>query len=502
MADASEGCSCSVGVILASVAALLITLWIFIRPKRSKTLPPGPPTKPLIGNMDIFLKGDGFQRLESIKKVTEEYGKDGMCTLYVGHRPNVMVSDYELIKKLTNDEKFTGRPRGMQDIHFRRKGLLFTEGELWKEQRRFALTTLRDFGMGKTWLQDLIIEEAQELINDLEAVRERPVNPNNYLTPSVANVICAISYGERFSHKDENFRRLTTLIGQNVTLAAKMQAMQVYPWLRWIPFTRLRQNYLALQKNLKDVGVFLRRLITEHKNNLEGEPRDYIHAFLLEADRQKTKPTTTFTDEQLEKAVFNLFGAGTETTSTTLTWAIIFLLENPEVYKKVQAEVDKVVPDGGFPNLEEKESMPYLQAVIQEVQRLANLVPFPIRTTTEEAQLGNYHLPAGTMVSPNLYAVHKDPKYFPNPEKFDPQRFLDEKGQIKKVDGFFPFSIGKRFCLGESLAKMELYIFFASLLKHFNFELAPGETISSRKSIFGIVNAPVPYKIIFKRRNN
>ncbi|XP_055353890.1 cytochrome P450 2J2-like [Paramacrobiotus metropolitanus] len=479
---------------------LVFVVWFFT-PKKPAKLPPGPPCKPIIGNLDR-IKGEGNALLEHLTNLTGQYGDNGLCTLYFGHRANVFVNNYEIIKQMLNDDKYAGRPEGMFDIIFKRKGLLFTDGELWKEQRRFALSTLRDFGLGKTWLQDLILDEASELIGDLAAVDGQPINPTNYLTPSVSNVICAISYGQRFSHTDQRFRKLANLVGENVKLTARLRLVQIFPFLRHIPFSGWQEAFVALTTNMRQEVAFFRELIQDHKAHLEGELRDYIHAYLIEMDKQKTNPLSTFTEDQLEMAMLNLFGAGTETTSTTMTWAIIYLLENPDIYKKLQAEVDEVLPAGQYPTLDLRDRLPYMQAVIQEVQRMANLVPFAIRSPTEDVKIHGYEIPAGTIITPNLYAVHMDPQYFPEPQRFNPERFLDKEGNLKpKVEGFLPFSIGKRFCLGESLAKMELFIFFASLLSHFTFERASGRSFSSKKSVYGnVVNSPEYFEIIFEKR--
>lgn len=175
--------------------------------------------------------------------------------------------------------------------------------------------------MGKTWLQDLIIDEARELVEDISATKGKPVNPANYLTPSVANVICAISYGQRFSHKDEKFRRLTTLIGQNVAANSKISILQFFPFLQYIPFINIRYYLGIIKQNKQDILEFLRVLITEHKLNLDGEPRDYIHAFLNETNRQKDKLDTTFTgklDGIYDTSTSNLWNANVKSSGTVV----------------------------------------------------------------------------------------------------------------------------------------------------------------------------------------
>jgi cytochrome P450 len=152
--------------------------------------------------------------------------------------------------------------------------------------------------MGKSWLQDLIIEEARELVQDLEKTKAEPVNASEYLTPSVANVICAISFGQRFRHTDATFRRLTNLIGTNIQIGAKNQLVEYFPFLRFLPFSPFRSRYQAWWTNIRQLTAFLQTLVDQHQLSLhDGEPRDYIDAFMLESEKQKNESTSSFTSE-------------------------------------------------------------------------------------------------------------------------------------------------------------------------------------------------------------
>ncbi|OQV12036.1 Cytochrome P450 2J2 [Hypsibius exemplaris] len=489
-------------VLLSGVLVSLTVAWFVFGSKRSNTLPPGPPPQPIIGNLGRLRGKQGKQRYRTLAKMVDEYGKDGVATIYLGSRPVVFVTNFEALKTIAHSDEMSGRPTSIRDELFHRQGLIFTDGEAWKEQRRFALTTLREFGMGKTWLQDLIIEEAQELIEDFKSYRGTPVDPNHHLLPSVCNIICAISYGQRFSHKDANFSRLTRLVGENVTLTATNLLVEYFPFLRKIPFSKYRARYLAWMANVGAMSAFFDTLVEQHQQSLhDGEPRDYLHAFMLEAEKQKDNAESTFNSHQLMVSVINLFGAGTETTATTLAWAIVYLLNNPVVYDKVQTEIDGVLGDGQYPTMDMKDRLPYTQATLFEIQRLSNLVPIIGRRAMDDVTLNGFKIPAGTDIFPMLTAVHEDARYFPDPLAFKPDRFLDEDGNLRsKVDGFIPFAIGKRFCLGESLAKMELYLFFVSLVKHFRFRVPPGASINIDDSVMGLLHAPKPYNVIFEAR--
>lgn len=138
--------------------------------------------------------------------------------------------------------------------------------------------------------------------------------------------------------------------------------------------------------------------------------------------------------------------------------------------------------------------MPYTHAVVHEVQRMGNIIPLNVpREIAVDSTLSGYHLPKGTLVITNLTALHNDPAEWATPNKFNPEHFL-ENGQFKKREDFLPFSIGKRGCLGEQLARTELFIFFTALLQKFTFRPPDNEKLT-QKFRMGLTIAPVKYRI-------
>ncbi|GAV02816.1 hypothetical protein RvY_13336-1 [Ramazzottius varieornatus] len=359
--------------------------------------------------------------------------------------------------------------------------------------------------MGKSWLQDMILDEARELVDDLTALKENPIDPTEVITPCANNVICGIAYGKRFSHQDARLRRLTELIGKNLTLTAKGQPVDFYPFLRHIPFTKFSTVLKECTKNNEEIARFLQDLVDEHRKVFRPSadaPSDYIDAFLKQQYTQRDDPTSTFTDRQLIMSIHNLFAAGTETTSTSLCWAILYLIENPKVLANVQKEIDSVLGDRQFPVLEDKEKLPYCQATITEVLRLGNLVPVAGRKTVEDVELSGFIVPKDTKIAPMIFSVHEDPVLFPEPMKFKPERFLDADGKfISKVEWLMPFGSGKRQCLGESLARMELFLFFVTLARNFTLGPLLGGAETPGHTLMRIVNAPKPFRTSFIYRS-
>ncbi|XP_028637495.1 cytochrome P450 2J6-like, partial [Grammomys surdaster] len=161
---------------------------------------------------------------------------------------------------------------------------------------------------------------------------------------------------------------------------------------------------------------------------------------------------------------------------------------------KVQAEIDRVIGQRRAANLADRESMPYTNAVIHEVQRMGNIIPLNVpREVAMDTNLNGFHLPKGTMVLTNLTALHRDPREWATPDTFNPEHFL-ENGQFKKRDSFLPFSMGKRACLGEQLARSELFIFFTTLVQKFTFKPPINEKLSLTFRN-GLTLSPISHRI-------
>lgn len=215
-----------------------------------------------------------------------------------------------------------------------------------------------------------------------------------------------------------------------------------------------------------------------------------LTAFLLKENR-----AAGFDVENLCICTLDLFVAGTETTSTTLYWGLLCMIKYPEIQAKVQEEIDRVVGGERQPSLSDKDKLPYTNAVIHEIQRIGNIVPINLaRVVGETTQIGKYSIPKGTLVTSNLTSVLFDESEWETPHSFNPNHFLDAEGKFRRRDAFLPFSIGKRVCLGEQLARMELFLFFSSLLQRFTLS-APAGVEPSLDFKLGATHCPQPYKL-------
>uniref|UniRef100_A0A8C7BBK1 Cytochrome P450 2F2 n=1 Tax=Neovison vison TaxID=452646 RepID=A0A8C7BBK1_NEOVI len=340
--------------------------------------------------------------------------------------------------------------------------ILFSNGPRWWTLRNFALGALKEFGLGTRTIEERILEEAACLLGKFQATIGAPFNPRRLLDNAVSNVICSVVFGNRYGYEDPEFLRLLDLFHDNFCIMSSRwgEMYNIFPsLLEWLPgpHHRIFQNFTKLR-------VFISEQIKRHQQTRQpGEPRDFIDCFL-----DQINPESHFQEETLVMTTHNLFFGGTETTSTTLRYGLLILLKYPEVAAKVQAELDAVVGRTRTPRLEDREHLPYTNAVLHEIQRFISVLPLGLpRALTKDTHLRGYFLPKGTFVIPVLKSSHRDPTQFKDPECFNPTNFLDDKGKFQSNDAFMPFAPGKRMCLGAGLARSEIFLFFTAILQRF-----------------------------------
>ncbi|XP_043782388.1 cytochrome P450 2C25-like isoform X3 [Cervus elaphus] len=425
----------AVALVLCLCSLLLLSFW-----KQSSgrgKLPPGPTPLPILGNI---LQLDVEDISKSLTNLSKVYGP--VFTLYFGMKPMVVLHGYEAVKEALTDlgEEFSGRGHLPVSEKVRKgHGVIFSNGKRWKETRRFSLMTLRNLGMGKRSIEDRVQEEARCLVEELRKTNGLPCDPTFILGCAPCNVICSIIFQNRFEYKDQIFLGIMKIFNENVRILSS-------PWL-------------------------------QEKDNQE----------------------LVYTAENLANTILDLFVAGTETTSTTLRYGLLLLLKHPEVIAKVQEEIDRVIGRHRIPCMQDRSHMPYTDAVIHEIQRYADLLPTSLpHAVTRDIKFRNYLIPKGTDILTSLTSVLRDDKEFPNPGVFDPGHFLDESGNFRRSDYFMAFSTGKRVCVGEGLARMELFLFLTTILQKFTLKsVVDPKDLDTTSVVNGLISVPPFYQLCF-----
>nr|XP_055050848.1 cytochrome P450 2K1-like [Misgurnus anguillicaudatus] len=489
------------------LAALIVFLVLYVLSSNSKSQkegkdPPGPKPLPVLGNL---LTLDLERPFDTLCELSKTYGN--VFQVFLGPSKVVVLTGYKTVKEalVNRAEEFGDRyiQPSFQLLGKKNHGILSANGESWKEMRRFALTNLRDFGMGKRGCEDKIIEEIQYLKKEFKKFQGKAFDTTRPVNYAVSNIISSIVYGSRFEYTDPRFTAMVDRANENVRLSGSvsMRLYNIFPWLG--PFMNIKKVIITnALKNRESIT----QLISELLETLNPQDsRGFVDSFLIrkQSDEKSNKKDSHFHHENLLRSVVNLFVAGTDTTGTTLRWGLMIMAKYPHIQDRVQEEIDRVI-GGRQPMVDDRKNLPYTDAVIHEVQRLANIVPMNLpHMTSCDVNFNGYFIKKGTTVIPLLTSVLRDESVWEKPHSFYPEHFLDEKGQFVKKDAFMPFSAGRRICLGESLARMELFLFFTSLLQIFRFSPPPGVSGDELdlKGIVGITLNPSPHKLCAVQRS-
>ncbi|CAI9619546.1 unnamed protein product [Staurois parvus] len=377
--------------ILFIVTCVLLVILSFSQKKKVHlNYPPGPPCLPIIGNIHIMNLNKPYL---TFHELAEKYGS--VYSLQMGSQNMVVLCGYKTVKEalVNHADKFSGRPHVpvFRDL-FLDHGLIFSNGNNWKAMRRFTLSTLRDFGMGKRKIEDKITEECHSLVKTLKAYKGKPFENTMIMNSAVANIIVSILLGYRFDYDDPKLSRLLTIINDVARISGSPMALlyNAFPSLvRWLP-----GNHRDVISYREEMHTFIRETFTHQRNNLDvNDQRNFIDVFLVKQKEEKPNPELYFNDTNLTVLVMDLFAAGMETTSTTLRWGILLMMKYPEIQKNVQKEIEKVI-GSGEPQLIHRKEMPYTDAVIHEIQRFGNIVPTSVpHATTEDVNFKGFFIP-------------------------------------------------------------------------------------------------------------
>ncbi|XP_070362887.1 cytochrome P450 2D14-like isoform X3 [Equus asinus] len=376
----------TLGLLAVAVAIFLLLVDLMHRRQRwAPRYPPGPMPLPGLGNL---LQVDFQNPHCCFTRLRRRFGD--VFSLQLAWTPVVVLNGLAAIREalVHRGEDTSDRPRVpvMEHLGFgpHAEGVIFAQrGHIWREQRRFSVSTLRNFGMGKKSLEQWVTEEASCLCAAFADQAGRPFSPNALLNKAVSNVIASLTFGRRFGYKDPCFLKILDL----------------------------------MEGFLKEASGFVPQA--------EGNPE------------------SSFNDDNLRLVVSDLFFAGMVTTSTTLAWALLLMILHPDVQRRVQQEVDEVIGQVRRPEMGDQARMPFTMAVVHEVQRFGDIIPLGVpHMTSRDIEVQGFLIPRGTTLITNLSSVLKDETVWKKPFRFHPEHFLDAQGRFVKQEASMPFSAG------------------------------------------------------------
>ena len=420
--------------------------------------PPGPKSRMPGGHVFAFRRDPlGF-----LTRLARDYGD--VSTFRVGPQQFYLLNHPDLVRDLlvTNQHKFH-KGRALQRAKsLLGEGLLTSEGDFWRRQRRLAQPAFH---------RQRINAYAQVMIDYAERTSSRWADGRTLdVSAEMMRLTLAIVGKTLF---DADVERDATEVGE-----ALAEVMELFGYLM-LPYSEILEKLpipttLRFRRARARLDTVIYRIIEERRRG--GADRgDLLSMLLLAVDEESDR--TGMTNEQLRDEVMTLFLAGHETTANLLTWTWYLLAQNPEAEARLRAELDYALEGGRPPAPDDVARLPYAEMVIAESMRLYPPAWTLGRLAVEDYEAGGYLIPKGSLVLASQYVMQRDQRYFPDPERFDPERWTPEAKAARPQFSYFPFGGGPRRCIGESFAWTEAVLLLASLARRWRMSLVPGREI-------------------------
>ncbi|KAL2098653.1 hypothetical protein ACEWY4_005133 [Coilia grayii] len=476
---------------------------LWVRNLRLKRRLPGPFAWPVVGNAMQL----GQMPHITFSKLAKKYGN--VYQIRLGSNDIVVLNGDAAIRQalIQHSTEFAGRPNflSFQFVSGGKSMVFSSYSKQWKMHRKLAHSTLRAFSSAnsqtKRAFEQHVVGEAMELVQTfLRLSRDgRYFNPAHEFTVAAANVICALCFGKRYGHDDPEFRTLLSRLDKFGETVGAGSLVDVMPWLQRFP-----NPVRSIYQNFKDLNEeffnYVRDKVSQHRNTFSPEvTRDISDAIINVIDHGKD---STLPKDFVESTVTDIVGAGQDTVSTALNWIVLMLVTYPQHQAKLLEQIDKVVGRDRLPSIEDRSSLACLEAFIYETMRYTSFVPVTIpHSTTADVTFEGLHIPKDTVVFINQWSVNHDSQKWKDPHVFNPSRFLCEDGSLDRdlTAGVMIFSTGKRRCIGDQIAKVEIFLFTAILLHQCTLEHSPAQALTMDCS-YGLTLKPLPFSIMARLR--
>lgn len=503
-----------------SLLALLLFLYCLVQwitNTDSKGKPPQPSSSwPVIGHLHLLR---GLPHI-ALGNLADKYGPIFMIKLGV-HRA-LVVSTAEMAREClgTNEKVFVNRPKNIfvEQMAYNSAMMAFSPyGQYWREMRKITASNLLSnhrIEMLK-YARMSEIRSAIKVLHDncrterTSAASIKPTDMKQWFSDIIMNTMVRLISGKalRECYQGERYNQCAKAIRDFFELAGAFVPADALPFLRRLDIGGYEKR---MKKAAEKIDHIAQEWLQEHKNRRgsgeakEQQQQDFMDVMLDIFETGQAMPSEFDADTIIKANCMAMILAGTDTTSVTLTWALSLLLNNKDVMKKTQAELDSIVGKERQVNESDIKNLVYLQAVIKETLRLYPAAPLSApREAITDCTVSGYHIPASTQLFINLYKIQRDPELWTDPLKFHPERFLttckdyDVRGQNFE---FMPFGSGRRICSGISFALQFMHFTLANLLHGFEISTPSDETVDMTES-FGITNLKAtPLEVILTHR--
>jgi cytochrome P450 len=446
-------------------------------------VPPGPRGNFFLGSLSDFRSNP----LRLLLRLWRDYGD--VCRFRLGWTEFYLVSHPDLITHVLVDKDKRYR-KSRLDIQalgpFLGQGLLTSEGDLWKRQRRL-LQPLFSQQMFEAYAQ-VVADYTGEMLDRWKPWVEggQTFDLAEELTALTMRVIARTILGLDFAGASKE-----VLEAFEVGIDHANSTMEtVLPLPDWVP----TPGHLRFRHSKKVLDRLVHELIAERRRNDSGG-KDLLTLMMRARDEETG---AALSDELLRDQVLTFFAAGHETTAQSLKWTFTMLSRHPHVEQKVHEEARRVL-GGRPPTYREAGELEYTKMVVHEVMRLWPPVWMLAREAVVEDELGGYAVAPGRQVLFSQWVMHRHPSYWENPEGFDPERFGPERSAGRPHGTYFPFGAGPRVCIGNTFSLMEMQIIIPTILQRYRLDLMPSPPVVPKPTLtlrpmYGVPVRAIPRK--------
>jgi cytochrome P450 len=445
-------------------------------------LPEGPVGKPVIGSMLDFRRDP----LAFLAGAAAEYGP--VVRVRIANQYLFQINDAGAVQTVLQ-EKYRSYVKGRVFEPMRLllgNGLATSEGSFWLRQRRL---------MQPEFHRQRIAAFAETMVSLTEALTEswapsaelgKTLDVADEMTGLTMRIIAETMFGTVSLGEEHAVSEAITLLLEEIKFRYDVP---FYPSLRW-PTPRNRRA----KKAMAQIDEAMDRIIDERRR---GEPRGNLLDMLMAVRDADTGEGMT--DRQLRDEVVTIFTAGHETTAVLLTWTFYLLATHLEVEARVRAELAEVLP-GRLPTFQDVPRLVYMRRVLDETLRMYPPAWITNRECLEEDELCGFRIPAGSFIAISPWVIHRLPHYWPDPDHFDPDRFLPERSAARPKFAYLPFGGGPHQCIGNQFALTEAALVLATIFQRYKLALPEGAAVAPSAKTSLRPDGGLPMRIEFRQR--